>query len=172
LQLLDHQFPLKNVRRDKIGKIDLIGVTGRVELTLIELKVAESTENPRIALLEVLGYWAVVHGNFARINDELKNRARGFGRLLIVAPPEYWRRWLEPKRKQRWLRFCLLLHEIEGNFDASVECLSLHDVDRSTQLKRGQAMPRFTLESVEIGMEGFSVAADGTITDADFFDEL
>ena len=127
----------------RIGKVDLIGLADGYELTLVELKVAESTQNPRIALLELLAYWAVVRGNFARINSELENRAKGPGRLLIIAPLKYWDRWLEPKRKQRWLRFCYLLHEIQGKVDADIECLSLGDKELGT--------PRFTLERVEMG---------------------
>lgn len=167
LQLRDYQFPLKSVRSDKIGKIDLIGLTEQNQLTLIELKIAESIENPRIALLEALAYWAVVRGNLARINEEFGKRGprpdAGPGRLLIMAPDAYWRRWLEPKRKQRWLRFCYLVHEVQCKVDARIECLVLHDHAKVT--------PRFTVSPVSTGMEGFTVTEDGSITDAGFFDD-
>jgi hypothetical protein len=76
LRLLDYQLPLKAVRRDKIGKVDLIGVAqGR--LALVELKTEDSVENPRVGLLELLGYWAVVRGNIEPINQELSRLQAG-----------------------------------------------------------------------------------------------
>ncbi|SEF15179.1 hypothetical protein SAMN05444161_9203 [Rhizobiales bacterium GAS191] len=90
LRLLDYQVPLKAVRSDKIGKIDLVGLTQDKQLALVELKIGESDENPRIALLELLTYWAVVRGNLASINGELAARQTpphvGPVRLLILAP--------------------------------------------------------------------------------------
>jgi hypothetical protein len=160
LRLLDYQVPLKAVQSDRVGKIDLVGVTGGNRLTLVELKIGESTENPRIALLELLAYWAVVKGNLDRINRELSQLRvgphEGPGRLLIIAPTEYWRRWREPKRKHRWLEFCRLLDAIKEFVDADIQCLAL----------------RFALASVSIGMEDVFVAKDGTITDEGFFDDL
>jgi hypothetical protein len=154
LRLLDYQVPLKAIRSDKIGKVDLVGVMPRSNLALIELKVATSTENPRIALLELLDYWAVVRGNLDRFNDELAPKSCGPhadpAYLLIVAPNAYWRKWREPKRRRRWFEFWHLVESLEGKTKAVIRCLTLH--------KNEQQMPRFTLESVSIGVEGVFIS--------------
>ena len=47
-RLLDYQFPLKARQSDAgIGKVDLLGVTDRGRLTVIELKVKPPGDNAR-----------------------------------------------------------------------------------------------------------------------------
>src|SRR5215212_3904340 len=40
---------------------------------------------------------------------------------------EYWARWRDANRRQRWYQFCWLVHEVQSRFDAVVECLALQD---------------------------------------------
>ncbi len=83
LRFLDYQVPLKRVRKDKaVGKIDLVGCVDDRSLALVELKMADSTENPRVALLEILTYGAIVMANIEAINCEI---AKTFHRNLSKA---------------------------------------------------------------------------------------
>jgi hypothetical protein len=125
LQLLDYQVPLKSVRADKVGKIDLVGVKGQ-SLTLIELKIKDSIENPRIALLEILTYGAVVCDpvNFKKITEEVE----GLGSCarvdhVILAPQEYWDRWNEPARIKRWRQFRELCKDLRDG-PCAIQCLA------------------------------------------------
>ena len=90
LRILYYQCPLKSVRADKgVGKIDLIGCVNKQSLALVELKTKDSKENPRIALLEIMKYGAIVRDNINAINCEITKKfdlelSEGV-RLMIVA---------------------------------------------------------------------------------------
>lgn len=96
LALVDYQFPLKAVRADGgVGKIDLLGLRHDGTLAIFELKVADSAEDRRIALLEGLIYAAIVEANIDTIAKEFREsrgQEIGGGRphIVIAAPPGYW----------------------------------------------------------------------------------
>ena len=98
ISVVDFQTPLKAVQSDRLGKVDLLGV-GR-GLCVIELKVLNSSgtsDTPLNALLEAVGYCAVIEANAAVIKDELDTAGRPVGSgpvsALVLAPIEYWERW-------------------------------------------------------------------------------
>ncbi len=163
ITLLDYQFPLKAVRADRIGKVDLIGHTRDHAVALIELKTGDSPENPRVGLLELLAYWAAVRQNLDRINAEAlsKNLCSSPltkpARLYLMAPDAYWTRWREPNRRQRWYQFCAQVQELQLRLDAIVGCLALRDGPST-------GCP-FTVGPVYIGLEGFTADATGRISD-------
>lgn len=136
LRLIDYQVPLKRVRGDKdIGKIDLVGIH-KNSLALVELKRADSTENPRRALLEILTYAVIVENpeNFGKINAEIlekelnPQRCKGVSRI-ILAPKAYWDRWMIGKgRLPRGKEFHALCQALrEGPRKLEVQCLSFDD---------------------------------------------
>ena len=130
LQLLDYELPLKSVRADKVGKIDLVGVKGQ-SLALIELKIKDSLENPRIALLEVLTYGAVVShpDNLEKITREIEKHwplrlSEGIHHI-ILAPQEYWDRWRnEKRRRKRWEHFRRLCKDLLDDGPCAIQCLA------------------------------------------------
>jgi hypothetical protein len=142
LRLLDYQCPLKSVRADKgVGKIDLVGINEQ-SLALVELKTKDSKENPRVALLEILTYGAIVRDpkNFEKINKEIvKNtwnpKSCNGVHHIILAPQEYWKRWSEKRPKERWNKFCGLctaLRDSPHKFD--IQCLAFKDQDLNSLL--------------------------------------
>lgn len=137
LRLLDYQFPLKQKQNDKgVGKIDLVGIIKK-QLALVELKTKDNTENPRRALLEILFYGAIVKENFAKIKNEIDAKIReefekteqvelsGGVQYIVLAPPEYWDRWREKGRIDKWKAFCALCSELQKRPHAiDVQCLA------------------------------------------------
>jgi len=149
LQLLDYQFPLKAARSDVgVGKVDLVGVTRDGTFGLVELKIGGSTENPVLALLEVLAYGAIVRDNLPTISSEALAKGKCSGRLtdirhFIIAQPDFWDRWRRAPRARRWSRFCCLHQELSNRF--RIDCLAL-------DVKAGQASRPVTyrLRSVDM----------------------
>lgn len=98
IKLVDYQLPLKSVRADAgIGKVDLLGLRADGRLVVIELKVADSVEDCRVALIEGLIYAAIIERNAQRIAHEIAAHrllpalpARPG--VLVVAPPTFWER--------------------------------------------------------------------------------
>lgn len=167
ITFLDYQFPLKAVLSDKIGKVDLIGRTRHNSVALIELKTGDSTENPRVGLLEIFTYWAAVRQNLDRINEEALSKhlcsspLNKPAHLYILAPEEYWARWREPRRRQRWYQFCSLVQELQFRLDAVLGCLALRDGP--------SAGSPFTVGPVYTGLEGFTDDGTGHISDEDYW---
>ena len=58
-RIIDYQVPLKDVRTDKVGEIDLIAYKPG-ELTLIELKCVDSKDTFLHAVLEIFTYFMIV----------------------------------------------------------------------------------------------------------------
>jgi hypothetical protein len=163
ITLLDYQFPLKAVLSDKIGKVDLIGRTRDNSVALMELKTDDSTENPRVGLLEILTYWAAIRQSLDRINEEALSKhlcsspLSKPAHLYILAPDAYWVRWREPGRRQRWYQFCSLVQELQYRLDAVIGCLALRDGPST-------GTP-FTVAPVYAGLEGFTDDGAGHISD-------
>jgi hypothetical protein len=107
VRIVDFQTPLKAKQSDPYGKVDLLGVGD--ELTLIELKVLRGerdADTPLNALLEAVGYCAVVEANRIQIVDELRDRgytvSSGGLAALVLAPEDCWARWDRTRTKPPW----------------------------------------------------------------------
>jgi len=88
-RLLDYQVPLKARQADaRIGKIDLLGVTDKGRLMIVELKVAgpdgRRSDAPPAALHEGLRYAAIVEADLEAIAGEAERR---FGTKIERLPP-------------------------------------------------------------------------------------
>ncbi len=102
LGLLDYQVPLTARRSDnRIGKIDILGITASGRITVAELKVTTDSskgDNPLRALLESLAYCAIVEANASDISGEIESRfftdtETGRPSLVVMGPDSYWSRW-------------------------------------------------------------------------------
>lgn len=143
--LLDYEFPLQKQRSDaRLGEIDLIGVTDRGRIMVIELKVRprdkKRGEPPMKALMQGLRYTAVVQANLAVIAAEAKqcfnvkiNTEPPI--VQVLAPQAWWRGWLGIHGSTRdtagdWEpAFTKLAQDIENRLGVSVECVALDDLD-------------------------------------------
>ena len=139
-RLLDYQFPLKARQGDAgIGKIDLLGVTDKGRLMVIELKVKPDSgrgEAPPAALMEGLRYAAIVQANL----DAIANEANAhFGRsgvrvsneppmILLLAPQAWWRGWqaLRHTVAGNWQSaFNALIQDVQNNIGVTIGCAEL-----------------------------------------------
>jgi hypothetical protein len=129
LTMLDYQMPLKAARSDRgIGKVDIVGLCEDGVLAVIELKVAGSREDRRIALLEGLIYAAVIEANLSNIAREARVRlGRAVKaippRIFIVAPPEYW---ADPRSYPKVGEMATLIAQTSELVKTRVELLSLN----------------------------------------------
>ena len=105
LQVVDFQTPLKAKKGNKHGKIDLLAAGDG--LCVVELKVLrknDTADTPLNALLEAVGYCAVVEANKNRIVDELTATGHRVSSndlyALVLAPDDYWARW--DRRDEAW----------------------------------------------------------------------
>ncbi len=144
-RLLDYQVPLKAQGSDKtIGNVDLLGVTDRGQLTVIEMKVKPEGrmrrgESPVAALIQGLRYAAIVEANRASIAKEAKER---FDTKIVEEPPivqilapiAWWFGWLQLVGSTRraaghWeSNFAELARDIEEQLGVVVECVALDDL--------------------------------------------
>lgn len=140
--LLDYQVPLQARQSDRgIGKVDLVGLTTKKRLMVIELKVKpEGTDNrgdtPATALLQGLRYAAIVHANRKAIGQEIRDRFKitvsdQLPIVQLLAPQDWWQGWIHlPDRTRNaagnWEQaFIRLAREIEDGMGVTVECASL-----------------------------------------------
>ena len=105
--VVDFQMPLNSMRSDRLGKVDLLGAGSG--LCVIELKVpGASSDTPLSALLEGVGYAAVVEANATLIVDELRSRGHraeeSAGSVLVLGPKDYWARWDRTRTTADWRR--------------------------------------------------------------------
>jgi hypothetical protein len=107
VHLIDFQTPLKSRQSDGLGKVDLLAVDDG--LCVIELKVLrrrDQADTPLSALLEAVGYCAVVKSNFERIASEVRDKGHDIQTrslaTLVLAPDTYWARWDRTRRRQPW----------------------------------------------------------------------
>ena len=103
--LRDYQFPLKARRDDKgIGKVDLLGTTRQGRLLVIELKVKgdgvnKRRDTPAAAMLQGLGYAAIVQSNHESIASEMKQKfdcsiLNEPPIVQVLAPEDWWQAWM------------------------------------------------------------------------------
>lgn len=144
-RLLDYQFPLKSKEQDRIGEIDLVGITEAGRLVVIELKVrpkrrTDRGETPMRALMQALGYAAIAHANRSAIAAEAK---KCFDVAIsddppivqLLAPKAWWSGWTTDMVNSTrnvagaWeLAFAELIQDINQRLGVGVECLALTDV--------------------------------------------
>lgn len=108
LQILDYQMPLKARQADAgVGKVDLFGLLSSGETCITELKAAGSRDTPLEALIEALGYAAIVEANLDCISQEVL----AFFKLPLVqtkpivavaGPTEYWRTFRDNRASRHW----------------------------------------------------------------------
>lgn len=144
-RLLDYQVPLKSRQSDRgVGKIDLVGVTDRGRLMVIEVKVAPDRggsrgDTPVRALMEGLRYAAIAWANVDAIATEAK---KCFGATIVKEPPviqiladsTWWRSWLHMtgstrKKSGDWeAPFAHLVRAVKNRLGIEIQCLALEDV--------------------------------------------
>jgi hypothetical protein len=138
--LLDYQVPLKARQSDAgVGKIDLLGITDKGRLIILELKVVSQaggrSDAPPSALLEGLRYSAMVQADFDALSREVESK---YGTklsdeapiVMVIAPQTYWRAWLELKAAGEWgVAFDALAAAISTDTGVVIECVALEDVD-------------------------------------------
>ncbi len=138
-RLLDYQVPLKARRTDgAVGKIDLLGITDRGRLVIIELKVEGEgggrSDPPPAALMEALRYAAMVEADLDGIASEAERRfgvnvERTPPIVQLLAPVGWWRAWLSLGAAGEWgPPFVRLGEEVTARTGVAVECLALEDV--------------------------------------------
>ena len=110
LVIIDYQMPLKARRDDRgVGKVDLFAVVDGTLPCVVELKVVGNTscgDTPLRALLEGLAYCAIVEANAADIASETAEQhglPASRPALVVMAPDNYWARYLDYPRAGTWL---------------------------------------------------------------------
>jgi len=113
IKFIDYQTPLKAKRSDKgIGKVDIFGVIDENLPSVIELKIEgqgrRSGDTPLRALLEGLAYCAIIEKNISKIRKEALSKfdldlLAIAPVLIIMAPEEYWKRFLQKRSAGAWL---------------------------------------------------------------------
>lgn len=134
--LRDYQFPLKARRDDKgIGKVDLLGTTRQGRLLVIELKVKHDGVNnrgdtPAAAMLQGLGYAAIVQSNHESIAREMKLNFDCSIQdeppvVQVLAPEEWWQAWMGLEGSTR---------RTAGNWEGAFEKLAI-DIEERTGIR-------------------------------------
>lgn len=135
-RLLDYQVPLKARQSDaRIGKIDLLGVTDRGRLMIVELKVpgrgGSRSDAPPAALMEGLRYAAIVEAELEAIAFQAEHRfgakvARMPPIVHLLAPRAWWSSWLNLAPAGNWASaLSRLVAAVETCTGISVECMAL-----------------------------------------------
>ncbi|MDE0150138.1 MAG: hypothetical protein OYG32_17680 [Rhodospirillaceae bacterium] len=151
-RLLDYQVPLNARQSDHgVGKIDLVGVTDRGRLMVIEVKVAPDRgsgrgDTPVLALMEGLRYAAIAWANVDAIAAEAK---KCFGTAIVKEPPvvqiladsAWWRGWLHMAGSTRnaagdWeAPFAHLVRASNDRLGIEIQCLALEDANLTLGLE-------------------------------------
>ena len=141
--MLDYQFPLRASSSDKgIGEVDLLGITNRRRLMVIELKVKPDGVNsrgdtPAAAMLQGLRYAAIVQSNLGSIAREMKQKFEASipnepPIVQVLAPEDWWNGWIGLEGSTRraagnWeIAFRKLAKDIEVRIGITIECASLN----------------------------------------------
>ena len=108
LTIIDYQTPLKARQGDRrVGKVDLLAVVDGSVPCVIELKVGGgSRDTPLRALLQGLAYCAIVEANAPDIASEIAGQhafAASRPTLVVMAPDDYWVRYLNHRQAGSWL---------------------------------------------------------------------
>ena len=160
VRLLDYQVPLKAHRDDAgVGKIDLFGLSGDVPV-VIELKVAgagaRASDTPLRAVIEALGYAAIVEANTPSFESEIAERlGRGVNlarpRVLITGPAAYWKQWDERLSTADWQpTLCRFLLSLSGAIELEIGAWDLGNIEVEPGLN--QTPPRLlgTVKTISV----------------------
>ena len=171
--LLDYQVPLKAARADRgIGKLDLLAVTDRGRLVVVEVKFPRNGrgDSPMHALMEGLRYAAIVEGRSQRIANEIEERfpckidREAPPIVELLGPCSWWRSWFDPDLERRatggWNRELeRLASKIGRTAGVTVECLATDDDPREVEAGLRGARPTLhrapTLYAVRLHPPGF-----------------
>ena len=148
LRYLDYQFPLKEaLANEGVGKVDLFGITDDGRLLVSELKVPPSGkgrgDGPMDALMQALGYAAIVEANREEIGKEaldvfgVSSNVDEAPVVQILGPKDWWRRWflLEDSTRRKagpWeVRFGELVQDITDRLGIVVECVAMDNASKA-----------------------------------------
>ncbi len=177
---LDYQIPLKAKRSDRgIGKIDMIGLSDRRQIIVIELKViGESggiSDPPPTALMEGLRYAAIVEANRDQIKAEIEQK---YGlkvsderpAVFLLAEQGWWTSWLGLSAAGDWgLHFRNVANAVEAQSGLSIEFAALDNCELiygadgvASRLASTPAQYDVTLSKTDVFGEPLTVDCDRT----------
>jgi len=123
LEILDYETPLTARQSEGVGEIDLFGLIDDRLMAVIELKILRkdgAADTPLHAFLEALAYCAIVEKNASDIACEVDNMFKkavdaGPPILVVMAPENYWLKFLNHPKTGEWLPILInLASEIEN----------------------------------------------------------
>ena len=137
LEILDYETPLAMARQSEgVGKIDLFGLIDDRLMAVIELKIlrkGRKADTPLYAFLEALAYCAIVEKNASEIACEVDNMFKktvdvGPLNLVVMAPEDYWSKFLNHPKAGEWLPILInLASEIENRTGVATHFVGLDD---------------------------------------------
>ncbi len=136
LEILDYETPLTARQSEGVGEIDLFGSIDDRLMAVIELKILRKTgaaDTPLHAFLEALAYCAIVEKNASDIACEVDNMFKkavdaGPPNLVVMAPEDYWSKFLNHPKAGEWLPILInLASEIENRTGVAAHFVRLGD---------------------------------------------
>ncbi len=133
---IDYQIPLKAKRNDQgIGKIDMIGLSDRGRIIVIELKVIGESKGisdpPPTALMEGIRYSAIVEANHDQIKSEIEQEhglivSDERPVVLVLAERNWWTSWLGVSAAGDWgSQFRKVADAVQGQLGLSIQFAAL-----------------------------------------------
>ena len=136
LEILDYETPLTARQSEAVGEIDLFGLIDDRLMAVIELKILRQggdADTPLHAFLEALAYCAIVEKNASDIACEVDNKFKktvdaGPPNLVVMAPEDYWSKFLNHRKAGDWLPVLInLASEIENRTRVATHFVGLGD---------------------------------------------
>ncbi len=136
LEILDYETPLTARQSEGVGEIDLFGLIDDRLMAVIELKILRKggdADTPLHAFLEALAYCAIVEKNASAIACEVDDKFKktldaGPPILVVMAPEDYWSRFLDHPKAGEWLPILTnLASEIENRTGVAAHFVGLDD---------------------------------------------
>lgn len=136
LEILDYETPLSAWQSDGVGEIDLFGLIDDSLMAVIELKILRKggdADTPLHAYLEALAYCAIVEKNASDIACEVDDKFKktvdaGPPILVVMAPANYWSKFLNNPKAGEWLPILInLASEIENRTGVAAHFVGLGD---------------------------------------------
>ena len=136
LEILDYETPLTARQSEGVGEIDLFGLIDDRLMAVIELKILREggdVDTPLHAFLEALAYCAMVEKNASDIACEVDNKFKktvdaGPPNLVVMAPANYWSKFLNNPKVGDWLPILInLASEIENRTGVATHFVGLDD---------------------------------------------
>jgi len=136
LDILDYETPLTARQSEGVGEIDLFGLIDDRLMAVIELKILRKggdADTPLHAFLEALAYCAIVEKNASEIACEVDNMFKktvdvGPPNLVVMAPENYWLKFLDHRKAGDWLPVLInLASEIENRTGVATHFVGLGD---------------------------------------------